>query len=54
MPTFALVTEGPSDQIVIKNILAGYFDDADIGIVPLLPLRDVTSLNRADALGNWY
>jgi len=27
MPSFALVTEGITDQVVIENILVGFFDD---------------------------
>ncbi len=37
MPTFGLITEGPTDQIVIKNILWGVFNDPDLPINPLQP-----------------
>jgi len=53
-PSFALVTEGITDQKVIENILVGFFDDPDIDIRPLQPLRDETDNNRAITLGNWY
>ena len=54
MPTFALVTEGITDQIIIENILVGFFNDPDIDINPLQPLRDETDRNRAISPGNWH
>ncbi len=54
MPSFALVTEGITDQIVIENILVGFFDDPNIDINPLQPLRDETDRNRAVTPGNWH
>lgn len=54
MPSFALVTEGLTDQIIIANILFGFFNDPDININPLQPLRDETDRNRAASPGNWY
>ena len=54
MPTFALVTEGLTDQIIIENILFGFFNDPDIDINPLQPLRDETDRNRAASPGNWH
>ena len=54
MPSFALVTEGITDQIVIENILFGFFDDPNIDINPLQPLRDETDRNRAITPGNWH
>lgn len=54
MLSFALVTEGLTDQIIIKNILFGFFNDPDIDINPLQPLRDETDRNRAISPGNWY
>lgn len=53
-PSFALVTEGITDQKVIENILVGFFDDSDIDIRPLQPLRDETDRNRAVNSGNWH
>ncbi len=46
MITFGLIAEGPSDQVVIENILVGYFDNPDIIIKPLQPLRDQTDKSR--------
>ncbi len=54
MPSFALVTEGLTDQIVIENILFGFFDDPNIDINPLQPLRDETDRNHAVTPGNWH
>lgn len=54
MPSFALVTEGITDQKVVENILVGFFDDLDIDIRPLQPLRDETDRNRAANPGNWH
>ena len=54
MPSFALVTEGITDQIVIENILFGFFDDPYVDINPLQPLRDETDRNRTVTHGNWY
>lgn len=54
MPSFALVTEGITDQIIIENILVGFFDDLDLEVNPLQPLRDETDRNRAINPGNWH
>lgn len=54
MPSFALVTEGITDQIVIENILVGFFDDPNLEVNPLQPLRDETDRNRAANPGNWH
>ena len=35
MISFGLITEGLTDQIVIENILAGYFKNPDLDIRPL-------------------
>jgi hypothetical protein len=42
MPTFGLIAEGPTDLVVLENILIGFFNDYDIPIRPLQPLRDAT------------
>ena len=54
MPSFALITEGITDQIVIENILYGFVGDLEIDINPLQPLRDETDENRASNFGNWH
>lgn len=53
MPKFGLITEGITDQIVIENILVGYFDNPDIIVNPLQPLRDETDKNRTTNGGGW-
>lgn len=53
MINFALITEGLTDQIVIENILAGYFQSNDILINPLQPERDKDDENKSD-YGGWY
>lgn len=53
MPSFGLVSEGKTDQIVIGNILSGYFDDPDIDVRPFLPLLDETDKNRVENFSNW-
>ena len=44
MPTFGLIAEGPTDHVVLENILVGYFNDPDLtqSIRELQPLRDAT------------
>jgi hypothetical protein len=55
MTTFGLITEGITDQIVIENILMGYFDknEDDIEFRELQPLRDEIDENRATNYGGW-
>ncbi|WP_019499423.1 hypothetical protein [Pseudanabaena sp. PCC 6802] len=50
--TFAGITEGITDQIIIENILAGYFNP-DIDVNWLQPLRDTTDANRSSNYGGW-
>jgi len=50
MVKFGLVTEGITDQIVIENILCGFYrdyDDLDEEIHPLEPPRDETDMKQA-------
>ncbi len=53
MPNFGLITEGITDQIVIENILVGYFDNPNIIVNPLQPLRDETDKSRMANYGGW-
>ncbi len=53
MPSFGLIAEGKTDQIVIGNILSGYFNDSDIDVRPFLPLLDETDKNRVENFSNW-
>lgn len=50
---FGLACEGPTDQIVIENILCGYFDNPDLGdeIKPLQPAFDETDQKHGE--GGW-
>jgi len=49
MVTIGLITEGITDQIVIENILMGYFDqnEDDIEFKELQPLRDNTDESQS-------
>ena len=58
MKTFSLITEGVTDQKVLKNILIGYFDDReedDIRFTYAQPLLDETDLanSRQASGGGW-
>lgn len=53
MSNFGLIAEGITDQIVIENILSGFFDDPDIVINPIQPLRDETDKTRIITAGGW-
>ena len=54
MVSFALITEGITDQAVLENILTGLYGD-DVEVNPLQPLRDATDTSRvkADSFGGW-
>lgn len=54
MITFGLICEGITDQIVIENILVGYFNNPDIEVNALQPLRDATDENLATNHANWH
>ena len=50
MAKFGLITEGITDQIVIENILCGFYknyEDLDEEIIPLEPPRDETDKQQA-------
>ena len=49
MVSFALITEGITDQAVIENILIGCFDDPIVN--PIQPLRDAT--DKQATHGGW-
>jgi hypothetical protein len=52
MISFGLITEGLTDQIVIEDILSGYFNTDDIIVNPLQPERDKDDENKSD-YGGW-
>ena len=53
MISFGLITEGLTDQIVIENILAGYFKNPDLDIRPLQPERDKDDDNKFTGYSSW-
>lgn len=53
MTTFALITEGITDQIALDAILAGHYQSDDISVRELQPLRDETDKNRQESGGGW-
>ena len=53
MITFGLIAEGQTDQVVIENILIGYFNNPDLVVNTLLPLRDETDRYRVENYSNW-
>lgn len=54
MPRFGLITEGITDQIVIENLLYGFFNSYDVEITELQPLKDATDENLATTNANWH
>ena len=52
MISFGLITEGLTDQIIIEDILSGYFNTDDIIVNPLQPERDKDDENKSD-YGGW-
>lgn len=52
MLSFALVTEGITDQAVLENILCGHYGE-EPAINPLQPLRDATDEHRQGSFGGW-
>lgn len=53
MISFGLVTEGITDQEVISNILFGYYNNPNILINELQPIRDETDRNKSVNFGGW-
>lgn len=49
--SFALITEGITDQAIIEQILFAHFDNPDLDIRPLQPKR--TANNKTDGFGSW-
>ncbi len=56
MKTFGIISEGPTDQIIIENILVGFFNNDDLSpnIRQLQPLRDTTDAVETQRFGGWY
>jgi hypothetical protein len=53
MASFVLVTEGITDQVALQSILAGYYQDDDIDVNFLQPLRDATDRSRQQGHAGW-
>ncbi len=53
MISFGLITEGLTEQIVIENILEGYFKNPALDIRPLQPGRDKDDENKYKGYGSW-
>lgn len=55
--SFALVTEGITDQVALEAILKGHYKrfDGDIEVVvnPIQPIRDATDASRQGDFGGW-
>ena len=54
MPTFGIIAEGITDQVIIENLLVGYFEDPDLLVRQLQPLRDATDKQAIASFGGWY
>lgn len=54
MARFGLIGEGITDQIVLENMLGGYFNTAEIEVDYLQPVRDATDENKMTTGGNWH
>jgi hypothetical protein len=54
MKTLGLISEGITDQVVIANLLQGYFDTGDVELEYLEPLRDATDQSRIVGSSGWY
>jgi enolase len=52
MISFGLIAEGLTDQIVIENILAGFFNSPNIEVTPLQPKRNKDNQNKSE-YGGW-
>lgn len=54
MPSFAIVSEGPTDQILLEGIREGFFPrDADLTVNYLSPVWDETDAGQGKAAG-WF
>ncbi len=53
MRKFAIIAEGITDQIIIDDILAGYFKSEDISITYFQPSQDQTDINKSGNYGGW-
>jgi hypothetical protein len=52
MPSFSLITEGLTDQVLITFLLNGYYED-DLDVTEAQPLRDETDESRQANHAGW-
>jgi len=53
MSKFAIIAEGITDQIIIEDILAGYFNSDDLNVARVQPSQDETDRNKSSNYGGW-
>ncbi len=53
-PVFGIIAEGKTDHEVLRNILAGFFNDRNIDIIPLQPSQDFTDGSQLSEFGGWF
>ena len=56
MTSFALITEGETDQVILDTIIQTFYIDAtdeEVDIRPVQPLYDETSRSRREVYGGW-
>jgi len=53
MRKFAIIAEGITDQIIIDDILAGYFNSDDLNVAYFQPSQDETDINKSGNYGGW-
>lgn len=53
MASFALITEGITDQVAISAVLYGLYDEDELEIRPVQPLRDATDEARQGNRAGW-
>ena len=54
MKSLGLISEGITDQVVILNVLYGYFNTNDVELTYLTPIRDETDQSRIVDGSGWY
>ena len=53
LPTIGLITEGETDQHILKHVLIGYFNDPDLVVRNLQPAADETDADSMSKFGGW-
>lgn len=52
MSSFALITEGITDQVTLETILWEHYD-SDLDVTYIQPIRDATDESRQENIGGW-